>query len=341
MDAARSGAKRARADDAPPAASARSARAGAVAAAPAEEAAEDAEDAAEDEEEEGEEEAEEEYADSAYDGEEQYMEHIVTHAAARAYDASLARLVPDAAAAASLSRRAGGLTYDGCDAASEDGERVRSATLTATLHAAGSGARGAQLRMVYHNRVRSTWREFFFSVCYRAADSAPPQYNTRAEEASWTVLCRAALEGFRDAPVGHDGEEYQQETQHADGLTPAACATLRHLVFGGSGACAGVSDAAFLTLAFTAVGALGLPDYFCLSNGYVWHSSQQQQDAGAPPYICWMERALRAAARAPHPWDAEYKAEDLAARRAEWEQEQREMDSDSGEERGSDDDDEF
>ncbi len=110
---------------------------------------------------------------------------------------------------------------------------------------------------------------------------------------------------------------------------------LRQLVFGGSGACAAVSDVAFLTLAFTAVGALDLPRDFCLSRGYVWRPSPQQQDAGAPPYICLMPRALRAAARAPDPWDAEYVAEDLTARRAEWEEEQREMDSDS------DDDDEF
>jgi hypothetical protein len=361
MDAARPGsAKRARVGDAPPAAAAaaapgaRGGAGGAAAPAVADEEA-DAEEEAEGEEEEEEEAEAEASEDSAYAEDNECGDEFgrsVAHAAARAYDAALAALTPAAAAAAAaLSRRAGGLTYeDSCTAESEDGERLRSATLRATLRAAGArDARGAELRMVYHRRARSTWCEFLFSLAFRAAGSGPAreeQHNARAYAASWTLLCRAALEDDDDEPLGRSGgmeDVFQYEAQCARGLTPAACAALRRLVFGsssgGGGVGAAVSDVALLTLAFTAVGAVGLPRHFRLDTGYAWHPSPAQLAAGAPPVVCWLERALRAAAGAPHPWDAHYEPEDVAAERREWRQQMREMDGDDDDD--DSDEDEF
>lgn len=196
----------------------------------------------------------------------------------------------------------------------EDSAALRSLSLAARLRAGGPGA---ELRMDYHRRERSSWVEFSFSVSWRPLP-APPDARRRSR--GWTRLARAHYEDApRTGDAAVDENMYECiEIDDASGLTAQQVARLRAAVLGAGETDAALSDVALLELALTSCGALGL-ESLQVEVGHVWHPDAAQR---ALPLnakrTSWLEHAVRAAAGAPAPADAHYKGFDIGAVKTEW-----------------------
>ena len=213
-----------------------------------------------------------------------------------------------------------------------------------------AGGDGAELRFQHYHALGWDGRAWRLGVCWRPLP-APP--NGAKTSRGWRPLALACIEDPPLTGLEHVDREMEEaeelEVYDTSGLTADAVAALRIAVRSANEPPeerAALSDVAFLTLALTACGALGLEAQSSGCNivtGHTWPPPAQAgfDDSGcsdsegdgdakdgdnavaddARPDIAhtgWLEHALRAACGAPSDTDAQYRGFDGAAVKTAW-----------------------